>query len=82
MALYTYICDDCGYYWEEYLPIRLRDTPTELPCPNCEDFHVRREVGCAGFQLKGFCWSRDNYSRTLGDDPRGVQAHTFKDNKE
>lgn len=69
MPRYAYKCLDCHYDWEEQLPVRLRDAPTELACPECEGFNIRRAVGCAGFQLKGFCWARDNYSRTVGDDP-------------
>ena len=44
-------------------------------CQNCEDSHAAvffmdRVMGYGGFQLKGSCWSRDNYSTVLGDDPR------------
>lgn len=72
MPLYTFYCTECGYNWDESLRIEERDTPQSFPCPECHAYEVHRTVGCAGFQLKGFCWSRDNYSRTLGDDPRGV----------
>jgi len=73
MPTYTYSCLDCKHKWEELLPVAQRDNPIEMPCPECEGFNITRGVGCAGFVLKGFCWSKDNYSRTIGDDPRGVE---------
>ena len=72
MILYTYCCKSCGHNWDKFFKMEDRDYPLSFPCPSCGDYEVFRAVGCAGFQLKGFCWSRDNYSRTLGDDPRGV----------
>jgi putative FmdB family regulatory protein len=69
---YEYYCESCKNIWEGSYPINYRDLPTTLPCPSCKEYTVKRSVGCAGFRLKGFCWSRDNYSRLLGDDPRGV----------
>jgi len=52
-----------------------RDDPIHLGnCEKCGGF-LRRLVGCAGFHLKGSCWSKDNYARTLGDDPRGHFAN-------
>jgi len=80
MPTYSYTCKDCNHEWEELLPVAHRDNPTDMPCPECSSFHISRGVGCAGFQLKGFCWSKDNYSRTLGDDPRGVHAHVIDEN--
>ena len=74
MPLYEYFCKVCSKTWEENQPVDLRDLPTTLPCPSCSKYEISRMVGCAGFRLKGFCWSRDNYSRHLGDDPRGVIA--------
>lgn len=73
--LYEFTCKACDKVWEESQPVDLRDLPTTLPCPYCGQYDVARTVGCAGFQLKGYCWSRDNYSRTLGDDPRGAYEH-------
>lgn len=72
MPLYTFVCKTCGYNWDEQLKVEERDLPLSAACPKCGDYEIYRAVGCAGFQLKGFCWSRDGYARTLGDDPRGV----------
>ena len=36
MALYEYVCEDCGYTFDEFLPMEDRDNPTKEPCPECK----------------------------------------------
>jgi len=50
MPTYEYICDDCGYEFEEFQAIS--ESPIET-CPKCSG-HTRRKItGGAGFVLKG-----------------------------
>jgi len=69
MPLYQYYCDKCDYRLEESCKISDRNLPVDKRCPACEYGIIKRAVGCAGFELKGFCWARDNYSRLVGNDP-------------
>lgn len=69
MPVYQYYCTQCGYFLEESCRIVDRDLPVGKMCPDCDTGIVKRAVGCGGFELKGFCWARDNYSRILGNDP-------------
>ena len=73
MVMYRYCCAHCNRQFEEMHKIKDRDEPVSFPCVRCGEYEVYRVPGCGGFKLKGFCWSRDNYSRTIGDDPRGSQ---------
>ena len=75
MPIYGFMCSKCSYGFEQHLSIDERDIPTAQSCPRCNHYTVSRVPGYGGFRLKGFCWSRDNYTRTLGDDPRGSQYH-------
>jgi len=68
MIVYQFECPECGALREESLAIKDRDAVKFL-CHRC-DTELRRSVGCGGFELHGTCWSRDGYSRILGDDPR------------
>ena len=69
MPLYQYYCDKCDYNTEESYKVVDRDIPVNKRCPICNEGIVKRAVGCGGFELKGFCWARDNYSRLVGNDP-------------
>lgn len=71
MPNYAYLCDNCKFEFTANLSVANRHDPTLFPCTECNEYMIRKQIGCAGFVLKGYCWSRDNYSRTLGDDPRG-----------
>lgn len=68
MPMYSYKCSECGAKREEQLAVSERNKVT-FYCHRCNTPMVR-EVGCAGFQLKGTCWSKDGYARILGDDIR------------
>lgn len=69
MPRYNYKCGYCNIEFSQDLAVADRTLPIDRPCPSCGEYMVRKTVGCGGFQLKGFCWSKDGYSRTLGDDP-------------
>ena len=71
MIRYGYTCDSCKYQFQVSLPVDERHEPTKHPCPKCGESAVMKDIGCATFILKGHCWSRDNYARVLGDNPRG-----------
>lgn len=71
MPLYRYCCSNCGVQFEDILKVADRDNQLAFACNRCGAFDIFRVPGCGGFHLKGFCWSRDNYSRSVGDDPRG-----------
>jgi len=70
MPVYEYECDACHEPFEQEQKIEDRDAPCNTPCPFCGELAVLRGIGSVGFILKGSCWSRDNYARNLGDDPR------------
>lgn len=71
MPTYIYKCKKCGHIFEELFPVDNRDYPLSFACDNCGEYELYRVPGCGGFILKGSCWSRDNYSTLVGDDPRG-----------
>lgn len=71
MILYEYRCNHCGFTFEEQHNVEDRNSVLAFGCGRCGEFELYRMQGCGGFKLKGHCWSRDNYSRTVGDDPRG-----------
>jgi len=73
MPTYEYKCDKCERIFESHRSVEQRNDFHLTPCGEECGGTLHRSVGCAGFQLKGFCWSKDNYSRTIGDDPRGVE---------
>ena len=70
MPTFEYVCEHCHLQWEQLLSIEERDDPTHQVCPRCSKPTVVRPTRCAGFILKGHCWSRDNYTTHVGDDPR------------
>lgn len=70
MILYEYICTRCNLRFEKTMELSKRDAPCSEPCPRCLEMSIERPTRCAGFILKGHCWSRDNYTTHVGDDPR------------
>ena len=71
MPIFEYCCRHCGLKFEQMRKSVERDEPLAFSCKRCGEYELFRVPGIGGFHLKGFCWSRDNYSRTVGDDPRG-----------
>ena len=67
MPWYEYECPECGHV--EELDRKIAERDTLVFCSECHSV-TKRCIGSAGFILKGNCWSRDNYARVLGDDPR------------
>lgn len=50
MPTYDYVCDDCGYHFEEFQSITAEPL---TKCPKCQG-HVRRLIGAGnGFIFKG-----------------------------
>lgn len=81
MIEYTYTCRGCHFSFTEKLPVNDRYLPTTLPCPQCGEMEVLKDIGSALFQLKGYCWSKDNYTRTVGDDPNYKVGKYTKENE-
>ncbi len=53
MPIYEYICDGCGYEFEELQG--MSELPVEV-CPKCGARQVRRKMSVSGFHLKGTGW--------------------------
>lgn len=64
MPNYEYECRKCGHQWEDIQTIAERDTPTTLPCPQCEALEVARG------------W---NHSPTMGADSARKPQGAFRD---
>lgn len=82
MPIYQYQCASCKLKFTEVLPVADRHIPTTEPCPECGEPTVLKESVCAGFILKGHCWSKDNYSRYLADDPNYKAGRYTKENED
>ncbi|NOZ60582.1 MAG: zinc ribbon domain-containing protein [Calditrichaeota bacterium] len=60
MPTYDYICDDCGYHFEEFQSITAEPL---TKCPKCQG-HVRRLIGAGnGFIFKGSGFYVTDYRR-------------------
>ena len=46
MPIYEYYCDceKCKHTFEEVMSISRRDEPTEQPCPECGEKHIKRGI--------------------------------------
>ena len=64
MPLYTVHCKNC--HLAEDMVIRLKDLDDVLLCANCGEPTVRVPT-CRTFILKGTCWAKDGYARSVGD---------------
>lgn len=42
--IYNYQCSNCNHEFELKLPMSDRLTPTESPCPNCNELSVSQKV--------------------------------------
>ena len=78
MPRFLYQCGSCDNEFELDLPVSDRDFPVREICSRCGEREIYRVPGCGGFQLKGYCWSKDNYSRVLGDDPNYQKNYNRK----
>lgn len=67
MPVYQWECKDCDADFEVDATVEQRDACAL--CKLCGSRNIRRLQGCAGFILRGTCWSRDNYARHVGDTP-------------
>ena len=53
MPIYEYVCESCGYEFEELQG--MSEPPVEV-CPKCGAKQVRRKMSVSGFHLKGTGW--------------------------
>lgn len=66
--IYNYLCKKCNA--EEEVTLRLKELEGyHHYCKECQKEMVRT-IGPSTFILKGSCWARDGYARTIGDDIR------------
>ena len=65
MPVYDLECPACGLEAEVTCSIDKRDMP--LMCADCGESMKRVLVHDIRFQLKGTCWAKDGYSRSVGD---------------
>ena len=59
MPIYEYLCESCGYQFEEVQ--KFNEQPLE-ECPECGKNSARRQVSISAFHLKGGGWYKDGYS--------------------
>lgn len=54
MPTYEFVCDDCGYSFEQFLPVKSRNLKV---CPECRGKSLRRLISSGGgliFRGPGF----------------------------
>ena len=68
MPIYEYICNSCGYEFEE---VQKFSDPSFDKCPSCGRITAKRKVSISSFHLKGGGWYKDGYSNkeSKGDKP-------------
>ena len=59
MPIYEYLCESCGFQFEEVQ--KFSDSPLE-ECPDCGKNSASRQVSISAFHLKGGGWYKDGYS--------------------
>jgi len=56
MPIYTYRCTNCGFEFEDILPMNDRDCYVEKSCGNCDAKHTLIRVPDSGtFVINGYC---------------------------
>ena len=80
MPTYDYVCDDCGYHFEEFQSITAEPLSK---CPRCRG-HVRRLIGAGnGFLFKGNGFYVTDYrSDNYKNDKRNAEGTSTKSSKE
>jgi putative FmdB family regulatory protein len=67
MPIYEYVCNSCGYEFEEWQ--KITDAPV-LKCPSCGKRKVERLVSLSAFHLKGSGWYVTDYAgKKTGMEP-------------
>jgi putative FmdB family regulatory protein len=79
MAIYEFLCDECG---TEYDYLDPNSDPTKKrPCPKCRKMN-KKVMSAPAFHLKdeGCGWASKGYSRrrSVADGPEGDKANRFK----
>ena len=59
MPIYEYLCETCGYQFEE---VQKFNEPPIDECPDCGKKSARRQISMSAFHLKGGGWYKDGYS--------------------
>jgi putative FmdB family regulatory protein len=58
MAIYEFLCQDCGYNDDL---IRKMDEPTLLTCPKCHKKSFHKQVSAPSFSLSGSGWYETDF---------------------
>lgn len=77
MPIYDYRCPECGNV-EEDVTVTLDQLDTHQILCVCGEV-MCRVIGSSPVILKGSCWAKDGYSRTLGD--KWKAEGSFEDTK-
>ncbi len=77
MPIYEYICNSCGYEFEE---VQKFSDPSYDKCPSCGRITAKRKVSISSFHLKGGGWYKDGYSNkeSKGDKPASSEKESSK----
>ncbi len=59
MPIYEYLCESCGFQFEEVQ--KFNDPPIQK-CLDCGENSASRQVSISAFHLKGGGWYKDGYS--------------------
>jgi putative FmdB family regulatory protein len=81
MPTYEYICEDCGYEFEQFQTIKARPL---RKCPQCGEASLRRLIGVGAgiiFKGSGFYetdYRSESYKRAAEKDKGGAKKETDK----
>ena len=76
MPIYEYLCNSCGYEFEE---VQKFSDPSLEECPDCGRNSAERQVSMSSFHLKGGGWYKDGYSSNKSDSEKpGKDKSTSK----
>ena len=67
MPIYEYLCNSCGYEFEE---VQKFSDPSLEECPDCGRNSAERQVSMSSFHLKGGGWYKDGYSSNEPDSEK------------
>jgi len=78
MPTYDYICENCGYEFEQFQPITAR---TLRKCPRCGERELKRLIGAgSGVIFKGSGFYQTDYrSESYKKDEKSEKSSTDKD---
>ena len=79
MPIYEYLCNSCGYEFEEVQ--QFSDPPLEER-PDCGKNSAERQVSMSSFHLTGGGWYKDGYSSHKSDSEKPENATRTSKTKE